>query len=144
MVILNYTTKIDSEKTVAEIQNSLRKGGCKKIIVDYDDDGNPSIVSFSINWNGAAVFFQLPCKTEGVYKVLQKNTSAGSRPWMKTKDQAYRVAWRIIKDWVEAQMSLVSAEQATIAEVFLPYAITKSGSTLFNELNSDNSQLLLG
>jgi hypothetical protein len=29
-----------------------------------------------------------------------------------TEDQAQRVAWRIVKDWVEAQMAIVEAQLA--------------------------------
>ena len=43
------------------------------------------------------------------------------------EQQAQKVAWRIIKDWVEAQMAIVEAQMADVAEVFLPYAVTNTG-----------------
>jgi hypothetical protein len=39
-------------------------------------------------------------------------------------------------------MAIVEAEVASLAEVFLPYAITKSGSTLYNLLQGDKTLLL--
>ena len=36
-------------------------------------------------------------------------------------DQAYRVAWRNILDWVQAQMALLEIGMAKMEEVFLPY-----------------------
>jgi hypothetical protein len=56
--------------------------------------------------------------------------------------QAQKVAWRIVKDWVEAQMAIVEAQLADMAEVFLPYAITKSGTTLYKEVQG-NGMLML-
>lgn len=57
-------------------------------------------------------------------------------------EQAQRVAWRIVKDWVEAQMAIVEAQLADLAEVFLPYAITKNGTTLYKEIQT-NGMLML-
>lgn len=142
MAILNYTTKVDAKKTVAEIQERLASANCKRIIIDFDEKGNPESVSFSILWNAGMVFFQLPCKYQSVLKAMEKSPDV--RKGLCTPEQAYRVAWRIIKDWVEAQLAIVEAEQATMAEVFLPYAMTKTGETLFNQLQQDNSQLLIG
>ena len=58
-----------------------------------------------------------------------------------TDEQAVKVSWRIIKDWIEAQMALVEAELAELAEVFLPYAITKDGNTLYSQI--DTTKLLM-
>jgi hypothetical protein len=41
----------------------------------------------------------------------------------RNMQQAARVAWRIIKDWIEAQLALVESNQAVMAEVFFPYAL---------------------
>jgi hypothetical protein len=142
MAILNYTTSVDAKKTVAEIQEKLSKAGCKRIIIDYDDEQNPASVSFSVNWNNNLVFFQLPCNHKSVLNAMIKSKDV--RSGLCTDAQAYRVSWRIIKDWIEAQLAIVEAEQATIQQVFLPYAMTKGGQTLYNQLQEDNSQLLIG
>ena len=56
--------------------------------------------------------------------------------------QAVRVAWRIVKDWVEAQMALVETQMVTTAEVFLPYAVMKDGRTLAQHAAADPKFLL--
>jgi len=61
----------------------------------------------------------------------------------QNKEQAVRTSWRIIKDWVEAQMALVESELADVSEVFLPYAITQNGSTLYEEIQGKRLNLLL-
>lgn len=139
MAILNYTTSINSERTISEIQKHLVKHGAKKIVTDYKN-GVASGVTFALIYQGQLMFFALPCNYEGVYSIMVADKSI--TPKLKTKDQAIRVSWRIIKDWVEAQMAIVEAKLADPVEVFLPYAIHKSGDTLYNHLKG-NGMLML-
>jgi hypothetical protein len=139
MGILNYTTSISSEKSIGEIQKCLVKHGAHKIVTDYKN-GSPSAVTFCLTLNGTLIAFALPANYEGVFNAMKSDKKI---PRSKcTKDQAQRVAWRIIKDWVEAQMAIVEAQLADITEVFLPYAITKSGLTMYNEVKN-NGMLML-
>lgn len=48
-----------------------------------------------------------------------------------TTEQAARVGWRIIKDWIEAQLALVQTQMVTLDQVFLPYARTNTGETVY-------------
>lgn len=141
MPILCYTTKIDPIKTIAEISQCLVKHGARKIVSDYDEDGLPTAVTFWIEMNGMPVYFSLPCNWEGVLAAMKKDPKVPRG--LETKEQALRVSWRIIKEWVEAQMAIVEAQLAGIAEVFLPYAVTKDGSTLYKKLASGDNKLLL-
>ena len=139
MAILNYTTSIASEKSIAEIQKCLVKHGAHKIVTDYKD-GAPCAVTFCLTLNENMIGFALPANYTGVLNAMRKDRKI---PRSKcTEEQAQKVAWRIIKDWVEAQMAIVEAQLADITEVFLPYAITKSGNTLYKEIQS-NGMLML-
>jgi hypothetical protein len=62
---------------------------------------------------------------------------------MRTEDHARNVAWRVVKDWVEAQLAIIETRMVTTAQVFLPYAVTANGQTLY-EYIGHNTQLLLG
>lgn len=139
MAILNYTTAIDFEKTIGEITKILVKYGANKIVTDYKDNV-PVAVTFCLMLNGNMVGFSLPANYDGVLRSMQKDGKVPKK--LLTKEQALRVSWRIIKDWVQAQTALVEAKLADVAEVFLPYAITKSGTTLYKEIQS-NGMLLL-
>jgi hypothetical protein len=140
MAILNYTTSIESEKSIFEIQKCLVKHGANKIITDYNLNV-PTSVTFCLILNGNTVDFSLPANASGVLRAMKNDRKV---PRSKcTEEQAQRVAWRIVKDWVEAQMAIVEAQLADMVEVFLPYAITKSGTTLYKEIQS-NGTLLLG
>ncbi len=139
MAILNYTTSIDSEKTISEIQKCLVKHGATKIVTDYQD-GSPSGVTFCLTINQNMVGFCLPANYEGVLLAMKKDPKVPQR--LCTKEQALKVSWRIVKDWVEAQMAIVEAKLADVAEVFLPYAITRTGTTLYKEIQGDGMRLL--
>lgn len=140
MPILNYTTSIESEKTIAEITKILVKHGANKIVADYKD-GIPSGVTFCLMVDGNMLGFCLPANYEGVLAAMKKDPKVPGRAC--TKEQALRVSWRIVKDWVEAQMAIVEAKLADVAEVFLPYAITKSGNTLYQEIKTGEGRKLL-
>lgn len=58
-------------------------------------------------------------------------------------NQAIRTAWRVIRDWVEAQLALVEINMVTVPQVFLPYAIMRDGKTLSEHIES-NPGFLLG
>lgn len=141
MAILNYTTKIDSYKTITEIQQILSKGGAKKMIIDNDSNNNPVSLTFCIEWNGVMTAFNLPCNFAGVLKSMSRNKKVPRS--LCNEEQALRVGWRILKDWTAAQLAIVESELASLAEVFLPYAVTKNGKTLYKYIQDDNQKLLL-
>ena len=125
MPILNYTTKVDVYTTLGQIQGILVKHGAKKIMQDYDDAGHIAALSFMIDTPTGIRGIRLPASTDMVQKVLTKQKVKCDR------DQAERVAWRIIKDWVEAQMAILESEMVQIDEIFLPYMVNDNGQTFF-------------
>jgi len=139
MPLLNYTTKIDVEKTIAEIQKCLSAHGASAILTDYED-GYVKAISFKIEFDGKQIGFRLPTDWEPVLKLLENERKVPRS--LCTREQAVRVAWRIVKDWVLAQMAIVDTKMVNLGEVFLPYAITKSGQTLAEKISKDPKFLL--
>lgn len=133
MPILNYTTHKDASTSISEIQKILVKHGCRKISVDYDVNGLASNLTFTGIFNNQAVFYSLPCNFDKVHKVLLKQTK--DRRY-NTKEQAIRTGWRILKDWIEAQMAIVETEMVDISEVFLPYMVTRGGERLYDYIKA--------
>jgi len=128
MAIKNYTTSVPEGKTVGEIMGLLAGKGARTIQVLYDEQGRPTGVSFMLILNEMPIPFRLPCNFEGVFKSLcngykDRNARIRFERNPANREQSRRVAWRIVKDWVAAQMALIEAEQATIAQVFLPYCV---------------------
>lgn len=140
MPLLNYTTSIAPQKTVMEIQQALAKAGASSIMADYDTDGNVVALSFRLKAEGQDISFRLPTDWKPVFETLRRQNVT---PKLQTPEQALRVAWRITKHWVDAQLAIIETRMVTTAQVFLPYAITKDGSTVF-EYIANNSTLLLG
>lgn len=140
MPILNYTTSISFEKTIGEITKCLVEHGATKVVADYKDQ-IPVSITFGLNMKGSFIAFCLPANADGVYSAMKKSGRIPKK--LCTMEQAQRVAWRIVKDWVEAQMAIVQAQLADMTEVFLPYAITKNGNTVYKDIQS-NGMLMLG
>lgn len=118
----------------------LAAKGALAIQIEYDN-GEPSAMSFKIKHEEQEIPFKLPCNWRGVLKALEKNVTYRTRVHPDAA-QAKRVSWRILKDYVEAQMAIVESNQAEMAEVFMGYAITAGGVTLFQRMMQDPSRLL--
>ncbi len=142
MGLLNYTTKIDPDKTAHEIAKCLSMHGAQAVLTEYDKErGIVSAISFQIALAGNKIGFRLPCDWKPVLEVLKRDPKVPRS--YANELQAVRTAWRIVKDWVEAQMALVETQMVTTQEVFLPYAVMKDGRTL-SEHVQQNPALLLG
>jgi hypothetical protein len=141
MAIKNFTTSIDSYKTISEIQQLLAQKGAQQITIANDDKGNPVSLSFLILWDTKPIAFSLPCNFEGVKRAMSNSKKVARSQC--TTEQALRVGWRIIKDWVAAQMAIVEAEACTMAQVFLPYAVTKNGQTMYDMISNNKGMLAL-
>lgn len=129
MPILNYTTSIESDKSIAEITGILSRFGARSITTEYDHDGFVSGVSFVIMIDMRPLAIRLPVNVDGVYETLR--TAKGIPNRNRTMAQARRVAWRILKDWMEAQLALFQVGQAEAAQVLMPYAIDAEGRTAY-------------
>jgi len=138
MAILNYTTQVATEKTAIEIQMLLVKAGVKGFMTQFDDDGVMTGITFQLNTSNGAMYFTLPANIDKLYVVLQ-NADIGRK--YKTREQAARTAWRIIKDWIKAQLAFIETDMVDMVEVFLPYMQTENGETVYKRLL--NNQFLL-
>ena len=145
MPLLNYTSKTPAHQSIADISRILSKAGARQVMHDYDDAGNIVALSFSLEFEGQRIAFRLPSDWRPVHQILNamRGKDPNFRPWMGTETHARNVSWRIIKDWVEAQMAIIETRMVTTAQVFLPYAVTKDGQTVYEYIAS-NTQLLLG
>ena len=78
--------------------------------------------------------------SERVYQALW----GGRQEWEYTRDgqgwrqPAERIAWRICKTWLEAQITLINLEQAKLEEVFLPYLVMPGNKTLFETMEQNH------
>ena len=130
---LNYTTKVSVTQTVGECSRLLAEAGADMVATAYEAR-KPVGLSFRLVTAGAAREFVLPVNIEGVHKLLRATTfpasvvKSGAAKSYVTRDHAERVAWRVVKDWLEAQLALIDAEMASLDQVMLPYLQVESGS----------------
>lgn len=129
--IANYTTSVEALKTVSEIQGILVSHGAKQILINYDQEGIIESLSFIINTPHGLIPFRLPADARAVLKVLDRD---GAPPRYCNYPQAVRIAWRILKDWVRAQMALLETEMVKVEQIFLPYMVAKNDKTLYEAM----------
>lgn len=141
MPILNYSTSISAQKTVGEIMGILAGHGAKAILMNYGNDGQVESLSFQIATPQGDIGIRLPVDPDAVLKVMARQ---GVTNKYLNRAHALRVAWRIVKDWVKAQMAIVETEMVRTEQVFLPYWITPSGKTLYAHLVDMKFQLPKG
>lgn len=144
MAILNYTTKIDAEQTIGEIQKMLSRHGVSAMMTEYEGP-NVSSVSFQLTIDGKKMGFKLPCNWRAVREIFKKQGITGGsvrHPDHNVDNQAIRTAWRIIAEWVGAQLALVEINMVTVPQIFLPYAIMRDGRTLSEHVETNPDFLL--
>jgi hypothetical protein len=152
MAILNYSTEVAPERTVGEITTLLARKGARSITQDFYDDGRVKAVSFILVVGGLPTRFLLPVNIDGVSGVLLRDkpfNPARMRGGIdaykrKMRQRAEWISWRILKDWIEAQMALIESGQAEAAQVFLPYAVEQNGRTIYELFVDSNRQRALG
>ena len=131
MPIANYSTTVDALKTVGEIQGILVAHGARSILMNYGKDGSIESLSFIVETPYGDMPIRLPIDARAVLKVLEKERVP---PRYANYQQAVRIAWRIVKDWVRAQMAILETEMVKMEQIFLPYMITKNNQTLYESM----------
>jgi hypothetical protein len=127
------STSVPVHRTISEVQRVLVRSGAKQIAQEYGNSGEITGMEFSIHVGTALLRFNLPVRTERVYDTIHSaRKNAVDKYEERDRMDAERVAWRQLLRWIEAQMALCDAGMAQAHEVFMPYAIDKSGRTMFD------------
>lgn len=106
MAMLNYTTKVPAARTVAEVQALLGAKGAIAVATMYAA-GRATGVQFVLELEHGPTSFALPVDVQGVRTALSKARITGgiSRASFQSEEHAERVAWRVVKDWLEENIS---------------------------------------
>jgi hypothetical protein len=135
---LNYTTTVPAARTVGECQSILAAAGAASVSVHFED-GLPAGLSFTLKTPHGVRGFTLPVNIDGVQRLLVDANKKGAlrsdghqNARLEGREHASNVAWRVVKDWLEANLALIAARMATIDEVMLPYLVVNDdGRTLW-------------
>ncbi len=138
MALKNTYSKLPAGNYIQSAQEALVKAGASGIQTFYEE-GRIVGLCFTIPIKGTFIQFKLPINWRNFQRVLKNEGNTRHAD----DNYAYRVAWACTKDWIEAQMAFIESENATLAQVFLPYAVTKNGQTLSEQI-MNNPNFLLG
>ncbi len=132
----NYTTTIPSEKSIMEIEQILTKFGASAILKDYNGDGSVKAISFYIVTEHGKMPFKMPMNDRQIAQYLSEQYSGYTKKENVKNDidAARRIGWRILKDWIHSQLSLINIGLAKVQEVFLPYAYDYNQEKTFYEI----------
>lgn len=145
MALKNYTTSVPVSQTVSDIHRALAEHGARKVMFDYDESGHVLAICFSILTPEGEKAIRLPGNADRVQQVLKKQQADPKRR-ERTKidaspEQAERVAWRIVKDWLTAQLAILETEMVDVGQVFFPYFVGRTGQTLYEAYATGRLQL---
>lgn len=134
MGLLNYTTKVAVAKSIAEIIQMLRAAKADSVMQRFDGSGNVVALEFSVKTQYGQMGFRLPADPLPIMATLKQQANKGEIPrrFASDVDQSRRVAWRIVRQWVEAQLAIIELSMVKPEQVFLPYAINpQTGQTVY-------------
>lgn len=121
----NYTSEVPAANSLASIEALLVRFGATRIARQYRAQ---TIVAmqFELPLESKPVMVKLPANVEIVLETLWTNYVAGLRGSAKRekedfRPQAERTAWKLVRDWVEVQLSMAQTSQAAPLGIFLPY-----------------------
>jgi len=137
IAILNYTTTVAAAKSIGEIQAKLAASGAAAVTVLYREFV-PVGLAFALETPVGHRTYRLPANIAAIEALLADIPRA-----VKTRQQALKVSWRILRDWVYAQLAIIQAGMVTIDEVMLPYLETTPGGPLLYEAFMDHGMKLL-
>jgi hypothetical protein len=140
--LLNYTTTVAVQRTIGQVQGLLVEMGARQVMTTYDAVGSPAGLSFAIETANGSRAFRLPVQPRRVEAVMKRDRAVPNR--YKTPEQAERVAWRIAKDWLDAQLAIIRTEMVTVEEVLLPYLRSADGRTIYELYVDDQLPALEG
>lgn len=126
MFLKNYTSDVPISQTIYRIEQVLLTCGVTGISKEYGIDSKLTAIMFRLMGPGDKPHYvRLQANEEAATKALFADYLGRVNKPRKTEEdfaeQGSRTAWRIVKDWVEVQMSMVQMGQAEAIEVFLPY-----------------------
>lgn len=136
MPIKNYTTKIQVEKTLGAINGKLMHAGAGSITTLFDPARRVPIgIEFSISTKHGERDFRLPARIEAVHRVLNEQYEEGYiERRFASREQAARVGWRILLDWLDAQLAILETEMVEVEELLLPWMVLDGERTAYQVL----------
>lgn len=157
MALLNYTTQVPASRSIAEVLEILQNGGATAVVMEYDANKRVSEVHFRMETAFGETAFALPANVARVSLAINAQIKAETEllrvrkirvrripsKLFNDRDQAERIAWRIVKDWLEVQFAMNTIDSAKLEQVLIPFAVDQSGKTFYQRLVERGGPLLI-
>lgn len=134
MGLINYTTRVPHLRSVDQIVSMLRKANAHSVTQKWDGFGNVESIEFALTIEFGKLSFRLPANVAQVLITLKRQAEDGVIPkrFSGDIDHARRVAWRIMREWIEVQMALIEVSRVKPDQAFLAYTINpQTGQTVY-------------
>jgi hypothetical protein len=142
--IKNYTSAVPVERTIASIEQELVKIGVTQIVKSYDSEGLPMGIIFSIQIPTVGFFnFKIPARVEAAHDLLKTIPmyKKKNKEWLKA--QSRRTAWKIVLEWVAAQVAMVQLNNIDAMQMFLQFSYNpKTQETLYDRISGNGFRML--
>lgn len=136
---LNYTTKVPARRSVAACLDLLADAGAEATATQYADKV-PVGLSFTLPTPAGSRHYALPVNVDGVQRqigrMLAENPPRLHRAELAklgSRVHAIDVAWRVLHDWLAAQLAIIAAGAINADEVMLPWMLTGPARTVAME-----------
>jgi hypothetical protein len=131
------------------MEELLALAGADMILKEYEEnsEGDRIVVgfTFTIKVNDVSMMFKLPSDTAKFADAMLadiKRAHKGTRA--RIVEQANRTAWRVLKDWMEIQLTMIRVHQVHPFKIFMGYLYDpRSKETLFEVAERTGFQKLL-
>jgi len=148
MPLLNYTTEVPASRSIGEICTMLQEGGAQAVMMENNAAREIVAVSFTLQTTWGRVPYQLPANVAAVIVTLNAQIRAETvrvnqgrgykrkipQRLFNDKAQAERIAWRIAKDWLEAQLALEQIGGAKLEQIMMPFARLVDGRSFYEHV----------
>jgi hypothetical protein len=145
-MIRNYTSSVQADRSIAQIERKLVVAGARNIAKQYDEQHRVSGLVFDLpvgeGEHKKTVPVALPARVERVAEAIMATYRRGPRDKQKIYQQSERTAWKLMLDWVDVQLSLIELNQAEPAEVFMPYFVCAGKKTMYQVFSENNFKML--
>lgn len=141
----NYTTKIESKKTIGEITELLTENYAKSIQLVNDDDRTTKAIKFSLVIEDKEIFFLLEANVDATLRAMVANSKVTKAH--KNKEQAIRTAWRNLKEYLQIKLAFIAVESEKNARMldmkkhFFADMVDSNNQTIFQAYQKQQLQL---
>lgn len=142
---LNYTTVVAAGKTAHECLAVLGKYGAKRAGLAYGRDKVPTGITFVLDTRWGERGYEIALNFDGTRQSLLRAYKDRKIERRYTEPaHAQKVAWRVLKMWLESNLAMVEAGLAEPEKALFPYMLLAPEHTLFDEYDQQQPSITAG